>query len=1173
MWSTKECDTPVPLSQTRGGKDALESLRESQDHDIVKSHTPIVSVGMTEENFILSEYNQEKVNDGMMREVKDSFSTFTNDASAASEKDTTGASNGIVLRHEMPQKKATWVEFSPQHNKKATVATFQQGTPVTAGASSHDIVLNMDTPLDESEDEEDNVIIVGVEDNEESHQDQQVASSNKEQDAIVASATTTTADTVATTDTIATTATTIAKEDVAAAHKSLKKKAFRWFRRSRGKKGDEKSKDIDTTDAKIAAMAVNNEIMDANKVVDSPDKNLVEIGAVEARDLAVVDDGPIHRASVECEVAQTVVVDRAKDVGNVVGKGDTVHVESVKHANVKKDDVGIVAGDRVIAHETILQEASCDSSDEDVVKHVAKDDTITNITDFTVKQGTMDSTDNNVGDFVATKYTRATNDQANRLDSVIVDPVATSVDTASNTATVDTDLAGIVPNDSDDSNARVTLACAGKDIVSVTKMSTNTVSLADDDTVKKADAHSKDRTNFGGEDELSKIVPVTNEDDAAKATDLSLSDDAEQSTSSEETAATADETSPDKVKERDGVMATAGAVTATAGAVAACAVAYAAAIGSTVHAGHTQDPATTTKESHLLGSSCETAYEDVVEANDESSDETTRQANNRNGANDSTLDEDSMKKAEASNDWTRFDGEDAFKADSAANEAAVAEARLPFPQDDTAPPFSLEGETHKAPVNEDTQEKDEEAASVAVATAAEAMATGVTSSDASAKDDAAQKALKMKAFRWFGLRRSNSSKAVDKYAIGMEKDARSIEGRELVSPVNEEIGETAWIDTWNGDWTDFDGMNVFKADRAPDDAVVAAAAVPLPPDDPEEYCTNEESNTKVSADGDQGGSQVALDVAGAMALSAAMSGDDYLPTRDNSRRQDFDEEAQLLDDKSKATPSGCFTRCRCSLRLKLVGIVIGHLIVVGVVLGTVLPMIFNKATRDSSVPAAGTSPGPSPTILLMPTFDTTPAASPTPEPSTAPSVMTLEPTLPPVQLPLDELLSSVSFDGGAALRSSFTAQAVAFNWLRNNTFLDTYSDEKRIQRYSLATVYYSSNGDSWDNNTGWLSDVDECYWFNTAFGGFCSSDGIVVELDIMDNGMDGTIPEEIALLPLSTFFRFKSLIHSTFFLSVCFFFYVGCLEELNLAENNLVGTLPTTIGQLTRLGESPCVPT
>ena len=58
----------------------------------------------------------------------------------------------------------------------------------------------------------------------------------------------------------------------------------------------------------------------------------------------------------------------------------------------------------------------------------------------------------------------------------------------------------------------------------------------------------------------------------------------------------------------------------------------------------------------------------------------------------------------------------------------------------------MEEETHKAPVNEDTQEKDEKAASVMVAAAAEVMATGVTSSDASAKDDAAQKALKVKAF-------------------------------------------------------------------------------------------------------------------------------------------------------------------------------------------------------------------------------------------------------------------------------------------------------------------------------------------------------------------------------------------------------------------------------------------
>jgi hypothetical protein len=57
------------------------------------------------------------------------------------------------------------------------------------------------------------------------------------------------------------------------------------------------------------------------------------------------------------------------------------------------------------------------------------------------------------------------------------------------------------------------------------------------------------------------------------------------------------------------------------------------------------------------------------------------------------------------------------------------------------------------------------------------------------------------------------------------------------------------------------------------------------------------------------------------------------------------------------------------------------------------------------------------------------------------------------------------------------------------------------------------NGDVWGNNTGWVTDSDECDWFNTALGGFCSSEGVVVEFDIMYNELEGTIPDEIALLP------------------------------------------------------------
>ena len=129
------------------------------------------------------------------------------------------------------------------------------------------------------------------------------------------------------------------------------------------------------------------------------------------------------------------------------------------------------------------------------------------------------------------------------------------------------------------------------------------------------------------------------------------------------------------------------------------------------------------------------------------------------------------------------------------------------------------------------------------------------------------------------------------------------------------------------------------------------------------------------------------------------------------------------------------------------------------------------------------------------------------------------PPLPPVELPDDlvQLLSSVSFDGGAALQTPSTPQNHAAIWLANNTNLDTYSDAKKIQRYVLATLFYSTNGDGWNNNTGWLTDEDECSWYNKANEAFCVN-GSVFELDMYDlerktaNNLVGTIPNELALL-------------------------------------------------------------
>jgi hypothetical protein len=162
----------------------------------------------------------------------------------------------------------------------------------------------------------------------------------------------------------------------------------------------------------------------------------------------------------------------------------------------------------------------------------------------------------------------------------------------------------------------------------------------------------------------------------------------------------------------------------------------------------------------------------------------------------------------------------------------------------------------------------------------------------------------------------------------------------------------------------------------------------------------------------------------------------------------------------------------CSTRVKILsGIAMVLLASVAIVLGTVLPRLLEpKETSDTA---------------------------PTPEDIA--------------------LLSSVSFDNGTALQTPSTPQNDALIWLANNTNLDSYSEEKKIQRYVLAVLYYSTNGDRWFDNSGWLSNGDECNWYTLAESSFCIN-GSVVELDFYDgdtsrgNNLVGTIPNELALL-------------------------------------------------------------
>lgn len=149
---------------------------------------------------------------------------------------------------------------------------------------------------------------------------------------------------------------------------------------------------------------------------------------------------------------------------------------------------------------------------------------------------------------------------------------------------------------------------------------------------------------------------------------------------------------------------------------------------------------------------------------------------------------------------------------------------------------------------------------------------------------------------------------------------------------------------------------------------------------------------------------------------------------------------------------------------------------------------------------------------------------------------------PPAPVPsresIIEILAPLSSDG--ALQTPGSAQNKALNWLSNDTFNGYHTNDKLIQRYALATVFYGTNGEYWFNNSLWLDNGDECgRWEQQLRTLTCDPiSGDVISLGLGKNNLTGTLVPEIGLL-------------------------TGLLS-LGLSQNELKSTIPTEIGGLVR---------
>jgi hypothetical protein len=198
-----------------------------------------------------------------------------------------------------------------------------------------------------------------------------------------------------------------------------------------------------------------------------------------------------------------------------------------------------------------------------------------------------------------------------------------------------------------------------------------------------------------------------------------------------------------------------------------------------------------------------------------------------------------------------------------------------------------------------------------------------------------------------------------------------------------------------------------------------------------------------------------------------------------------------------------------------------------------------------------------------------PVSTPTAVPTTL-IPTTISPTRSPAtDQDLFDLLVAVSFDNGTRILTQRTPQNLAYEWLASSANLDTLPDNRKIQRYALATFFYSTGGDSWLNSVAWLSQVDECSWYSrSTLRPNCNEAGAYENLDLGFNGVSGSIPPEVALLSELTRIQLSGGTLLTLTGSLpSELGLLASLESFSVQRNSLTGSLPPEIGALTALDQ------
>jgi len=147
-------------------------------------------------------------------------------------------------------------------------------------------------------------------------------------------------------------------------------------------------------------------------------------------------------------------------------------------------------------------------------------------------------------------------------------------------------------------------------------------------------------------------------------------------------------------------------------------------------------------------------------------------------------------------------------------------------------------------------------------------------------------------------------------------------------------------------------------------------------------------------------------------------------------------------------------------------------------------------------------------------------------------------------------------------------QALALKWLQADPITLTSARSTRIvlERYALAVLYFTMSGPTWRDQYLFLTDTNACNWNGESTnissgiiaGVFCNdSDGTVDGIEMIKNHLFGTIPWEIVLLRDLVFLDLRlNFVEGPIPVRITELTQLGSLD---LSENRMTGSLPQTL--------------